>query len=99
LPVGLEIKSDGTLVGIPVGKVAGVPSAVSKVTTSTFSLRIKNNQNLVADRTFSLTVAGILPQIFVPANSVLGSFLDGTYVYIDINTVESNNLLNSTFSI
>jgi hypothetical protein len=99
LPVGLEIKSDGTLVGIPIGKVAGVPSAVSKVTTSTFSLRIKNNQNLVADRTFSLTVAGILPQIFIPANSVLGSFLDGTYVYIDINTVESNNLLNSTFSI
>ena len=99
LPSGLEIRPNGSMLGIPVGRVAGVALAVPKVTTSTFTIRIKNNQNLVADRTFSITVAGILPQTFTPAAQHLGSYLDGTYVYVDINTIEPNRYLQSTFSI
>lgn len=99
LPSGLEIRPNGTMLGIPVGRVAGVTLAVPKVTTSTFTIRIKNNQNFVADRTFSITVAGILPQTFTPTSANLGTYLDGTYVYIDINTIEPNRFLQSTFSI
>jgi hypothetical protein len=99
LPAGLEVRPNGTVLGIPVGRVAGVTLAVPKVTTSTFTVRIKNSQNIVADRTFSLTVAGILPQTFTPASANLGTYLDGTYVYIDINTIEPNRYLQSTFSI
>jgi hypothetical protein len=99
LPAGLEVRPNGTVLGIPVGRVAGVTLAVPKVTTSTFTVRIKNSQNIVADRTFSLTVAGILPQIFTPAAANLGTYLDGTYVNIDINTIEPNRYLQSTFSI
>ena len=99
LPTGLEVRPNGSMIGIPVGRVAGVTLAVPKVTTSTFTLRIKNNQNLVADRTFSITVAGILPQTFTPTNTLLGTYLDGTYVDIDINTIEPNRFLQSTFSI
>lgn len=99
LPSGLEIRPNGSMLGIPVGRVAGVALAVPKVTTSTFTLRVKNNQNLIADRTFNITVAGILPQTFTPAASNLGLYLDGTYVYIDINTIEPNRFLQSTFSI
>ena len=99
LPKGLEIKSDGTMSGMPIGTIGGVPSAVSKITTSTFTLRITSPTLDVADRTFSITIAGILPQIIVPTTSSLGSYIDGTYLYIDINTIESNQYLTSTFSI
>jgi hypothetical protein len=99
LPAGLEIKSNGTMTGMPIGTIGGVPSASNKITTSTFTLRITSPSLEVADRTFSLTVAGILPQIITPITSNLGSYIDGTYLLIDINTIESNQYLNSTFSI
>lgn len=99
LPVGLEVKPNGTMFGIPSGKVGGVPAAVDKVTTSEFTLRIKNSVNKVADRTFSITIAGILPQTIIPLATSLGTYVDGSYVYVDINTIEPNPLLDSTFSI
>lgn len=99
LPKGLEIKSDGTMIGMPIGSIGGVPSASNKIITSTFTLRITSSSLEVADRTFSLTIAGILPQIIIPSSSNLGSYIDGTYLYIDINTIESNQYLTSTFSI
>jgi hypothetical protein len=99
LPVGLEVKPNGTMFGIPSGKVGGVPAAVDKVTTSEFTLRIKNSNNLVADRTFTITIAGILPQTIIPDVTSLGTYVDGTYVYVDINTIEPNPLLESKFSV
>lgn len=99
LPNGLEIKSDGTVTGMPIGSIGGVPAASNKITTSTFTLRITSPAFEVADRTFSLTVAGILPQIITPVQENLGSYIDGSYLYIDINTIESNQYLASTFSI
>lgn len=99
LPNGLEIKSDGTMAGMPIGSIGGVPAASNKITTSTFTLRITSPDFEVADRTFSLTVAGILPQIITPVQENLGSYIDGSYLYIDINTIESNQYLTSTFSI
>lgn len=99
LPRGLEIKNTGLMIGIPSGEIEGVPLYVNKVTTSTFTIRISNSVDEVSDRTFSLTVAGILPQIITPTSTNLGSYADGTYVEIDINTIEPNPLLRSTFSI
>lgn len=99
LPPGLEIKSNGTMSGMPVGTIGGVPAASNKITTSTFTLRITSPSLEVADRTFSLTVAGILPQIITPTAENLGSYIDGSYLYIDINTIESNQYLTSTFTI
>jgi len=99
LPQGIELTAAGIISGIPTGKIGGVPAAVSKVTTSTFTVRISNSQDLVADRTFDLTVAGILPQSIIPTASSLGTYLDGTYFYADINTIEPNQYLQSTFSI
>ena len=99
LPFGLEIKSDGTIAGMPLGTIGGTPVAVSKITTSTFTLRITSSSFEVADRTFSLTVAGILPQTITPVTENLGTYIDGSFLYIDINTIESNPYLTSTFSI
>jgi hypothetical protein len=99
LPVGLEIKQNGLMIGIPTGEITGVPASVNKVTTSKFTVRIKNSQGNVADRTFTITVAGLLPQQITPESSNLGTYVDGSYVYADINTIEPNPLLISTFSI
>lgn len=99
LPKGLELKSNGTMTGMPIGTIGGVPAASNKINTSTFTLRITSSSFEVADRTFSLTVAGILPQIITPTSSNLGTYIDGSYLYIDINTIESNQFLTSTFSI
>lgn len=100
LPAGLELYDDGTILGIPVlGEVRGVPAAVSKVTTSTFTIRSKNYLNQVADRTFTLTVAGILPPIIIPTTENLGTYLDGNYVEIQLDAIEPNNILTPVFSI
>lgn len=102
LPAGLEIKNNGLVLGIPTpghSEIAGVPAEVTKVTVSTFTIRVTNNESLVADRTFSLTVAGILPQEIIPVSTSLGAYVDGSYVEVDLNTVEPNSLLTSTFRI
>lgn len=99
LPAGLEIKQNGLMLGIPAGEISGVPATVNKVTTSKFTIRIKNSQGAVADRTFSLTVAGLLPQEIIPTSTSLGTYVDGSYVYVDINTIEPNPLFTSTFSV
>lgn len=100
LPEGLELYDDGRVLGIPVvGQVRGVPSAVNKVTTSTFTVRIKNGYNKVADRTFSLTVAGITPPVIVPTSSNLGEYVDGQYADIQLDALEANPLLTAAFSL
>ena len=99
LPNGLEIRPNGSMLGIPSGKIGGTPSAVAKVTTSEFTIRITNSSDLVADRTFNLTVAGILPQTITPTATNLGIFVDGTFIELDINTIEPNPYVESTFSI
>lgn len=100
LPDGLELYDDGRILGIPVlGQVRGVPQAVNKVTTSTFTIRIKNVENKVSDRTFNLTVAGIDPPVLVPPSSSLGTYVDGTLVDIQLEAVEANPLLTATFTL
>jgi len=100
LPDGLQLYDDGRILGIPVlGQIRGVPSAVSKVTTSTFTVRCKNYLNQVADRTFTITVAGIIPPVIIPTTENLGTYLDGNYVEIQLEAIEPNNLLTPVFSI
>lgn len=100
LPSGLEVRTDGTIMGIPVnGEIQGVPSAVDRVVTSTFTVRVRNSENLVTDRTFSLTVAGIDPPIQVPSAGQLGVYVDGDYVDIQLDVILSNPLLSASFSL
>lgn len=100
LPGGLELYDDGRILGIPVlGQVRGVPVAVNKVTTSTFTIRIKNIENKVSDRTFNLTIAGIDPPVIDPPSSMLGTYIDGTLVDIQLDAIEANPLLTAEFSL
>ena len=100
LPAGLELYDDGRILGIPVlGQVRGVPIAVNKVTTSTFTIRIKNIENKVSDRTFNLTIAGIDPPVIDPSSGMLGSYVDGTLVDIQLDAIEANPLLTAVFTL
>lgn len=100
LPAGLVLYDTGRILGMPsLGQVRGVPFAVTKSTTSTFTIRIKNNLNQIADRTFSLTVAGILPPRLLPEESDLGTYIDGSFINIQLEVVEPNPLLVPTWEL
>lgn len=78
LPTGLHIDQFGNMSGVPInGEIEGVPAAVAVVTVSEFTIRAVNRHGAIADRTFSLTVAGVNPITVTPKNTSLGMFFDG----------------------
>jgi len=88
LPEGIQCSRTGLISGIPkaVASLQGVPSPVSRAVTSTFAIRaftekIVNGVEVIdrlADRTFSLTVTGQDPPVFVTPAGNVGTFYDGT---------------------
>lgn len=74
LPPGTELTQSGLLEGVPVILTNSVPQN----RTYEFSVRVANAQNLVSDRTFSLTISNIVPPSIVPKHSYLGNYFDGT---------------------
>ena len=100
LPNGLRIREDGVIAGIPInGEIVGVPAFTTKVTTSTFTLRVTNQTNELTDRTFNLTVAGILPPTILPQDPSLGSYIDGDLVNLQISAETSNPYITCRFRI
>lgn len=93
LPPGLRLSEQGNISGYPVGQLSGVPLAVNEEKTFVFVIRCTNEQGSVADRTFEITVTGEdPPQPKIPqyANRSLGSYVDGTWVEIDISAYDSD---------
>lgn len=103
LPTGLHIDQAGNVQGVPIhgneALLEGVPSSVNKVTTSTFTVRLTNQNNQVTDRTFSLTVAGLTPPQIVPKNVELGDYFDGDLVHLQLYAVEFNPNLTVTWDL
>jgi len=100
LPVGLRVEQTGTISGIPVnGEVVGTPAAVTKTVTSKFSIRVTNAQGKISDRTFELTVAGVVPPVIKPEPGSLGRYFDGSYVSLQLTAIEANYLLTPVFSL
>ena len=91
LPAGLTLSSSGFL--------SGAPNPISKVTTSSFTVRVKNDENKIADRTFSLSVGGLLPPNIIPDEISLGVYSDGTRVDIQLAIENPNPLLTPVFSV
>jgi len=85
LPPGLLIRRDGVIEGQPTTKVdvAGIPQEVGQDVTNTFAVRATAD-NIVTDRTFSLTVTGQDAPIFITAGGDLGTFIDGEVVTIQL---------------
>lgn len=91
LPAGLTLSSSGV--------ISGVPTAVTEITAYTFTVRVTNSTNKVADRTFSISIGGLVAPVIQPESGSLGNFLDGQYVDLQITAIEPMGSLISVFSL
>ena len=84
LPPGIQITATGILKGIPISTAGADTNQIY-----TFTVRVKNlSDNLIADRTFALTITNVAPPIIVPRNINLGTYFDGTVVELQLDAVE-----------
>ena len=97
LPLGIQLKTNGTLQGIPISELGGDQNV-----TYTFSIRAKNSiTQSLTDRTFNLTISNIIPPIIsTPTrNSFLGLFLDGSEYSKQLAAIESTPGADLTWKI
>lgn len=90
LPPGIQINETGVLSGNPsaVSTVQGVPFDVVRDTTSQFAIRAYTEQVIngatvidkLADRTFSLTIAGISTVSWTTPSGTIGTYFDGSQI-------------------
>jgi hypothetical protein len=88
LPAGVQLTDAGAIVGTPYVNVQGVPDLVSRDTVSKFAVRAYTKKtvnnilvvNRLADRTFSLTVAGQNAPEFITPPGLVASYFDGSQV-------------------
>ncbi len=100
LPDGLIIRRNGTLEGRPTSsvKIAGIPQGVSRDITSRFALRVSAD-GFVSDRTFSVTVTGQDTPLFSTNAGRIGTFIDGTEVDLQIQSVDPDMGDTVTYSL
>ena len=88
LPTGVQLTDTGAIVGVPYVNVQGVPSLVSRDTVSKFAVRAYTKKtvgtvtvvNRLADRTFSMTVAGQDVPEFITPPGLIATYFDGSQV-------------------
>lgn len=103
LPTGVQLTDTGAIVGVPYVNVQGVPSLVSRDTVSKFAVRAYTKKtvgtvtvvNRLADRTFSMTVAGQDVPEFITPPGLIATYFDGSQVtdlqieYTDTDPVDA----------
>lgn len=94
LPDGIELSITGTLFGQPKKLIKGIPFEVSQDVTSRFTVRATSTDNIVTDKTFSVTVTGQDVPVF-NSPGYIGSWLDYQYMnyYIDVNDPDTSDVL------
>jgi hypothetical protein len=91
LPAGVQVATDGLIVGIPraATSIQGIPVEVARDITSKFAIRAYTTKvvagatviDRLADRTFTITVSGQdAPEWVTPAGQI-AQYYDGTQVY------------------
>ena len=90
LPSGIQVSDNGLIVGTPkaVASIQGVPTPVAVDVTSKFTIRAytKNYINgqyvvdQIRDRTFSITVTGPNPPVFLTPAGQIAQYYDGILV-------------------
>jgi len=90
LPAGMQCAKSGLIVGIPhaIASLEGVPAEVSRDVTSKFAVRaytekIVNDYTIVdriADRTYTITVTGQNPPVFLTPAGLIATYYDGVAV-------------------
>lgn len=92
LPGGIAMASTGLIDGIPTqrSKVKGIPYEVSENITSEFVIRITDAESLIADRTFTLTVAGPDSPVWATAEGKLLDTHDGEEINLTVSATDSD---------
>ena len=86
LPPGMQLKAEGStgmVEGVPRNVIEGSPDDVSINVTSRFVIRAESN-GAVNDREFFITVAGQNPPVITTPSNLLGAYLEGTRVDIQL---------------
>ena len=103
LPTGVQLTDTGAIVGVPYVNVQGVPDLVSRDIVSKFAVRAYTKKtvgtvtvvNRLADRTFSMTVAGQDVPEFITPPGLVATYFDGSQVtdlqieYTDTDPVDA----------
>lgn len=100
LPAGIQLTTAGTVEGIPVNLITiqGVPTEVDQDVTSKFAIRAYTVQvvqgvivvDRLADRTFTITVAGQdTPEFVTPAGNI-GRFYDGSRAVVQLQYTDAD---------
>jgi len=83
LPLGLQVIPTGKIQGIPVSELQGDTTVEYR-----FTIRAKNADRQVADRTFNISITNIAPPIITPKNVDLGTIFDGTLVDTQLQAID-----------
>ncbi|MCX7594202.1 MAG: putative Ig domain-containing protein, partial [Fischerella sp.] len=75
------------IMGVPIITNAGFTTARL---TSDFTVRVTNGLGKIADRSFSISINGLVPPSIIPDGGHLGTFFDGTYLDIQLTAVDPN---------
>ena len=86
LPPGLELYRSGKIYGVP----SVLANSTPKGQTFEFAVRASDNQNKIADRSFSITINGIIPPTLIANEETLGNYFDSDYIAIQLQYVEFN---------
>lgn len=86
LPPGIQLYTSGLLYGIPNVLEPGEPVA----RRFKFTVRARNTNNQIADRSFSIAINGIAPPTLNTVAASLGTFFDSEYINISIDYTETN---------
>ncbi len=92
LPAGIQLDINGTIEGIPisVADFKGVPIEVSENTTSKFAVRVIDEDDRIADRTFTLTVSGQDAPEFITPPGTIGEYFDGSELEFQFEVSDSD---------
>ncbi len=86
LPPGTQLLTSGLIYGFPNVLDAGEPVARKYK----FTIRAKNVNNQIADRSFVIAVNGIIPPTLNTVQESLGTYFDSDYISLTLDYTETN---------
>jgi hypothetical protein len=95
LPPGLQVLTNGTIQGIP---QATTTNAKDDSYSYTFAIRASTADGVVSDRSFSVTISGLIAPVLVNAPGKINTIFDGTYYEYKFEAVDTASSV-LTFSV
>jgi len=94
LPSGIRVNSSGYIQGAPV-----LTDVANETRSFEFSVRASDQNGLVSDKSFTITIANINPPVIVPRITNLGQVFDGQFYSLQLEATELNPYAVLTWSL